>query len=184
MSKNVSIAILNDVRKIVGKFGNFLFAVDVMGSVARGKAEPHDLDVGIWVSSEVYARHSDELSLLIAELSDIVQRYGIELDYRIIHVEAVRGLLEKLCRDPVTTLLIDLQSIIDASAILHAVKTVDTRLGALLYATYLAIGWENVSWHNTYVHGIENVRKLVQNVGIENIRRAIHELASKILLKQ
>lgn len=180
---NLSQLILRDLTEIVPKYSDVLFAVDVMGSVARFKDQPRDLDISLWISVKVKYddKLCDKLSEVVDAIADLAKKYEIGLDLREVTVEAVYNQLMWLVNDPISW-FVSLQSIVDASAILHAIKAVDKKLAAILHAVYLLGGWENVSWHNIFVYGIENVQKLVKEVGLTKIRQSILALFSKFVL--
>jgi len=175
---NLSKQILDELAELAHRYEQVLFAVDVMGSVARLKERPRDLDVSLWVRLEVH--RSEEKQRLFSKLCDevvsLASRLGVGLDLRVVYVDVVESQLRHLVHSPLMWLTM-LPSVVDASAILHAVKAVDEKTAALLYAVYLVSGWDIVSWHNVWVYGGENVAKLVEGIGIDRIREAIAKLA-------
>ena len=162
-------------------YGFDFLAVDVMGSVARGKENPHDLDVCFIITSEVCIKHEERIWSFLEELESKLREINVGLDHSVLSVEELERRLKLLADsveaflkelDPTGDVVIDTMNVHYASAILHVVKTVDTKTASLLYSIYLVNGLHVVPWHNMWIRGKECVKQLAEPY-INNIRKSI-----------
>jgi len=169
------------VRKYYTVYAFDFFAIDVMGSVARGKENPRDLDVCFIITSEVGVRNEERIWSFLEELENKLREINVGLDHSVLNVEELERRL-RLLADSVESFLKELDStgdvVIDtmnvhyASAILHVVKAVDIKVASLLYSIYLVNGLHVVPWHNMWIHGKERVKQLVEPY-IDNIMKSV-----------
>lgn len=180
------------IEKYEKDHGFRFYAVDVMGSVARGKDNPRDLDVLFMVEGAELEEKEHLMWKFLYELEHELHSIGVGLDQGVIPVEEVKKKLMELCTSP-GTFLTELENVRDgieyfmthelAVAILHLVKLVDEKAAALLYGAYLAAGLSRVPWHNMWIHGQERAAALVQNLRY-SIRDAVAKIVEQVLYSE
>ena len=124
----------------------------------------------LWATSQT----SPRLEEAVAVATKICGEYGIEPDLKIVTVDEVRDLLRRLVRNPTTWASRSVRRYYEAEAVLAAISTTDSFAAKFLY-TLLLLGHWDIPLDIEVVVGAENLAKLVQEVGIEDIRRAIHQ---------